>query len=73
MALYRITVKRRVVSSGMCIEPGMEVNVSSLMPTNPISINGGKSVAEAFMRIYGVDLKKMGVLNIGYLEATRIG
>ena len=33
----------------------------------------GQSVADAFIRIYGVDIKKAGVLNGVYLKVDKIG
>ena len=32
----------------------------------------GQSVADAFMRIYGVDIKKAGALNMVYLNVERL-
>ena len=40
---------------------------------NPIYLNGGQLVIDAFKRIYGVDIKKAGVLNSVYLQIKRIG
>lgn len=37
-----------------------------------IAANGGKAVADAFMRVYGIDLKKAGALNSAYLDAIRL-
>lgn len=41
--------------------------------SNPVHTNGGQSVADAFMRIYGVDIKKAGALNGVYLKVDKIG
>ena len=54
------------------IEPGMSVEISTVSAVNPITANGGQAVADAFMRVYGIDLKKAGVLNTAYLEAIKI-
>ena len=32
----------------------------------------GQEVADAFMRVYGIDLKKAGALNSAYLETIKI-
>lgn len=32
MALYRITVKMRALSAGMVIEPGMSIEMASMVP-----------------------------------------
>jgi hypothetical protein len=36
------------------------VQVASKYSSNPIVINGGQEVQDAFMRISGLDLKKLG-------------
>ena len=41
--------------------------------SNPVSTNGGMIVADAFMRKYGVDVKKAGALNNIYLDVKKIG
>ena len=40
---------------------------------NPVITDGGKSVIEAFNRIYGIDIKKAGVLSMAYLDVQKIG
>ena len=71
--LYRITVKQSKLTSGIRVERGMSVDVVSNSMSNPVTTNGGQSVADAFMRIYGVDIKKAGALNMVYLDVERIG
>ena len=73
MPLFRITVKQRVNTNGIRLEPGMSVEVVSNSFSDPVHTNGGQSVADAFMRIYGVDIKKAGALNGVYLKVDRIG
>ncbi|MBQ4408017.1 MAG: hypothetical protein II852_13550 [Bacteroidales bacterium] len=73
MALYQVTVKKQWFSAGQVIEPGMSVQVSSMMIADPILINGGQLVRDAFLRIYGVDLQQMNALNGLVLESKRIG
>lgn len=73
MPLFRITVKQMKVSNGVRIEPGMSVDVVSNSFSNPVTTNGGQSVADAFYRIYGVDIKKAGALNMVYLDVVKIG
>ncbi len=72
MPLYRITVKQLKVSGSVRIEPGMSVDVVTNSISNPVSTNCGQPVADAFMRIYGIDLKKLGALNMIYLDVKRI-
>ncbi|MBD5349818.1 MAG: hypothetical protein HDR89_02885 [Bacteroides sp.] len=70
--LYRITVKQNKNSNGVRIEKGMSVDVVTNSLSNPVSTNGGQAVADAFMRIYGIDIKKAGALNMIYLDCQRI-
>ena len=72
MPLFKITVKQMKVSNGVRIEPGMSVDVVSNSFSNPVTTNGGQSVADAFYRIYGVDIKKAGALNMVYLDVQKI-
>ena len=51
----------------------MSVEVVTQTFSNPVSTNGGQAVVDAFMRIYGVDIKKAGALNGIYLDVKRIG
>ena len=51
---------------------GMRVEVATVSAITPITANGGQDVADAFMREYGIDLKKAVALNSAYLEATII-
>ena len=39
---------------------------------DPVSTNGGQAVADAFMRTYGVDIKKAGALNTVWLDVKQI-
>lgn len=73
MPLFRITTKTRKNSNGIRIEPGMSVDVVTNSFSNPVTTNGGQCVADAFMRIYGIDIKKAGALNMVCLDVERIG
>ena len=70
--LYRITVKQSKLTSGIRVECGMSVDVVSNSMSNPVTTNGGQSVADAFMRIYGIDIKKAGALSMAYLDVKRV-
>ena len=72
MALFKVTTRARKLTNGILIEPGMSVEMATVSAVNPITANGGQAVADAFMRVYGIDLKKAGALNSAYLEATKI-
>ena len=73
MALYRVTVTRTVASNGLRLEPGMYVDISTPITTNPVSVNGGRDVIAAFQRIYGIDVSKsFGILKT-VLKVETIG
>lgn len=71
--LYRITVKNPKLSNGIRVEKGMSVDVVSNSMSNPVTTNGGQVVMDAFMRIYGIDIKKAGALSMAYLDVERVG
>ena len=73
MPLFRITAKQSKNSNGVRIEKGMSVEVVTQSMSNPVSTNGGQVVADAFMRLYGVDIKKAGALSMVYLDVVKIG
>ena len=54
MALFRITVTKKVRTNGIVLDPGMQVEVVTQSYSDPVHTNGGQVVADAFMRIYGV-------------------
>ena len=71
--LYRITVKSPKNTNGVRIERGMSVDMVTNSLSDPVSTNGGQAVADAFMRIYGIDIRKAGALNRAWLDVERIG
>jgi len=71
--LYRVTVKQNKLTSGMRVERGMSVDVVTNCIANPVTTNGGQDVADAFMRIYGIAIRKIGALNMAYLDVKQIG
>ena len=73
MPIFRISVKTMRNANGVRLERGMSVDVASQSLSNPVLLNGGQQVADAFMRIYGVDIKRAGALNMAYLDVERIG
>jgi hypothetical protein len=72
MPLYRVTVKSSTNTNGIRLERGMTVDVVSKSFSNPVTTNGGQPVIDAFMRIYGIDIKRAGALNMAYLDVQRI-
>lgn len=72
MARFRITTKHLKNCNGVRIEPGMSVEVITQTMSNPVTTNGGQPVIDAFMRIYGIDIKKAGCLNMVELNVDKI-
>ena len=72
MPLFRVTVKQSKLSSGIRIERGMSVDVVTNSMSNPLTTNGGQAVADAFMRIYGVDMKRLNALSTVYLDVKQM-
>ncbi len=72
MAKFQITTKNRKQTNGIRIEPGMTVQVITQSMNNPVITNGGQTVVEAFLRIYGIDIKKAGCLNMVDLDVKQI-
>jgi hypothetical protein len=72
MARFRITTTQMKNCNGVRIEPGMTVEVVTQSMSNPVSINGGQVVADAFMRVYGIDIKKAGALSMVYLNVEQL-
>lgn len=60
MALFKITVKSTGISNGIRLEKGMTVQVASKFSSNPMTTYGGQEVQDAFMRTFGIDLRKHG-------------
>lgn len=73
MPLFRITTKQSKNTNGIRIEKGMSVEVVTSSMSNPLTTNGGQAVADAFMRVYGIDAKKAGILSTVYLDVVKIG
>ena len=73
MPLFRITTKQSKNANGIRIEKGMSVEVVTSSMSNPLTTNGGQAVADAFMRVYGIDAKKAGILSTVYLDVVRVG
>lgn len=73
MPRFIITTKQMKNANGIRIEPGMSVEVVTQSMNNPILTNGGQAVVDAFMRIYGIDIRRAGALNMTYLNVERTG
>ena len=72
MARFKITTLHTRNSNGIRIEPGMSVEVVTQSMSNPVNTNGGQAVVDAFMRIYGIDIRKAGALNMAELKVEQL-
>ncbi len=72
MPRFRITVKQRKNCNAILLEPGMSVEVVTPTFSNPVTTNGGQLIADAFMRIYGIDMKRANALSTVYLNVEKI-
>ena len=70
MSLYKLTVKSTATVGGVHLEKGM--TAEAICRSDPIGVDGGKTVQEAFQRKYGIDLKKAGAISHGYLLVEKI-
>lgn len=70
MALFVITTKRKKICNGVLIEPGMSVRVASIY-NNPVTVNRGQEVEDAFMRMFGISLRKANALNMSDLDVRK--
>ena len=66
MSLWKVTIKNSRYVNGV---RRMSVQVPSTV--HPLSSSGLSLVRDAFIRIYGVDLKAIGALNGSYLDAKK--
>lgn len=72
MARFKITTLRVKNCNGIRIEPGMSVEVVTQSMANPVTTNGGQIVQDAFLRLYAIDIKKAGALNMADLKVERL-
>jgi hypothetical protein len=74
MALFKVKVKNTLFRNGVRLEKGMSVDVVMLSAAHfPLHHNGGQAIVDAFMRIYGIDLRKANAVNSAVLEVVRVG
>ena len=71
MALYKVRTRRRKCCNGVNIEPGMEVQVVTPL-NNTVHVNDWKFVEDAFMRVFGISLRKANCLNVNVLDITKL-
>lgn len=68
MPIFNVTTKNRKLVRVIRKESGMSVQIVTQSISNLVITNGGQYVIYAFNRIYGIDIKKAGCLNMVDLE-----
>lgn len=71
MSLYKVTTKRRKCCNGVNIEAGMSVQVVTPL-NNTVHVNNWQYVEDAFMRVFGISLRKANCLNLSELDITKL-
>ena len=71
MGLFIATVKNNVWQNGIKLEKGMSVEFIS-NHYDPLHINGGMEIVDAFMRKYGVDIKKACAVSDSYILVQKL-
>lgn len=71
MPLYKaIATKTQGLSNHQLLQKGMEVTFSHI--GYPWSDTNGKPINDAFLRMYGIDLRANGVLSPGFIEVKEV-
>jgi len=72
MSLFKATIKRSATANGIRLEKGMSVEVVSKFTTNPLNTNGGHEVSDAFLRKFGIDIRKANAVSSSYIDMVKI-
>ena len=72
--LYRVTIKTSGSINGVRLEKGASVQVSyDSFTATPLQTSQGKQlIADAFMRMYGMDVKKANALSGSYMDVQKV-
>ena len=71
MALYEVRTRRGECCNGVNIGPGMEVQVVTSLNIT-VFFNNWQYVEDAFMRVFGISLRKANCLNVNDLDITKL-
>ena len=71
LGAYAPKYSRRKCCNGVNIEPRMEVQVVTPL-NNTIYVNNWQYVEDAFLRVFGISLRKANCLNVSDLEITKL-
>lgn len=72
MALLKLTAKRTVIINGVKLEKGMSAEVAASGSSPFSTLKDTQAVQEAFMRKYGIDLKKGNMISSTYFDVSKI-
>lgn len=73
MPLYKATVKiTQPLPDGSLLEKGMSVQFSYIGVVWDGNGPGTQAINDAFLRVYGIDLKTNFALHPGYIEVERV-
>lgn len=69
MARFKVTTKQTKQFGSLRIEKGMSVEIITQNNSNPVlTTQGQQLIADAFMRIFGIDAKKACIINPANLD-----
>lgn len=69
MPTFEIKTKIKLMIDGSFVDKGLTVQVSTFA-SNPF--NEPEKIQNAYMRVYGLDFKKGGYLNMGHFDYKQI-
>lgn len=73
MARFKVTTKQTKQVNSLRIEKGMSVEVITQNNSTPVlTAQGQQLIADAFMRIYGIDAKKACIINMANLDVKML-
>lgn len=73
MARFKVTTKQTKQFGSLRIERGMSVEVITQNNSNPVlTTQGQQLIADAFMRIYGIDARKACIINMANLDVRML-
>jgi len=75
MPVFKLTIKQNMNSNGVRLDKGMSVQIQSTSPstTSPFSnINDKEKIAQAFMNMWGVDVKKACAVDNVHMSFEKI-
>jgi hypothetical protein len=72
MSLFKATINHSVTMNGVNLEKEMSVEIVTKIASNPLSYNSGYDVSNAFLRKYGIDIRKANAVSSSYIEVVKL-